>query len=69
MDLAYITSNNWNELEKLHERAFYFLSRCALVNERKHLLTSEYILNDWQKSRLSELEQWHRDMVKIGELA
>ena len=68
MDLQYVTSDNWAELEKLHERAYYFLGRCSLLNERKHLLTNEYVLNDWQKNRLTELEQWHRDMVLIGEI-
>ena len=67
-DLKYVTDDNWKEFDKVYERASYFLGRCSLLNERQHLLTNEYILNDWQKSRLAELEEWHYNMIKIGAL-
>jgi len=67
-DLKYVTSENWKEFEDKYHDADYFLGRCSLLNERKHLLTNEYILNNWQKSRLAELEEWHYNMVLIKEL-
>ena len=68
MDLTYITGENWEEFESKYHEANYFLGRCALLNERKHLLTNEYILNSWQTLRLAELEEWHYNMVLIKEL-
>ena len=56
MDLKYLSSNNWQEFEKQHSRAYHFLLHQSLLNEREHLRTNEYILNDWQKNRLAELE-------------
>ena len=68
MDLRHIYGENWNEFETKFKDAAYFLGKCSLKNELKHLLTNEYILNDWQKKRLAELEEWKRNMVIIGEL-
>ena len=63
-----LTLDQVAEFEKKHPRAKYFLERCHLINERKHLEINEYVLNDWQKNRLAELDQWHRDMVAMREI-
>ena len=66
--MKYINQEDWETFQAKFKDAAYFLQRRQLLNERRHLLTNEYILNDWQKKRLAELERWHEDMTIIGEL-
>lgn len=42
-----------------------YMNRCSLSNEYRYLSTNEYILNAWQKNRLTELRQHKAD--NLGE--
>lgn len=55
MDFGFITSNDMRDFETKHKQAYNFLLHRSLLNEKRHLETNEYILNEWQKKRLAEL--------------
>jgi hypothetical protein len=55
MNFGFITSNDMKDFETKHKPAYNFLLHRSLSNEKKHLETNEYILNDYEKKRLAEL--------------
>jgi len=54
-----------SELYRLFPRVESYINHCLIQNEYRYLKDNEYILNDWQKTRLAELrgyeEQFDRD--------
>ena len=54
--LSNLTRKDIESFEKKHPAAYNFLVRRSNRNEYLYLWDNQYVLNDWQKSRLSELE-------------
>ena len=50
------TAKDMKRFEEKHPDAYNFLLKRSLRNEYLYLWDNQYILNDWQKYRLIELE-------------
>jgi len=59
------TESDWDDFEKQYPRAFYFLGRRSLINERNNLFIRNK-LNEWETKRFAELNQWYRDMTAMN---
>jgi len=51
------TQDDMIEFEAKYPEAYNFLLNRSLLNEYKHLEANMIILNNWQKSRLQDLEK------------
>ena len=69
MDARYLTVDNLREFAARWPDAEAFLNRCSLRNERLMLRHYRDTLNEWQKTRLKELDELHeRQSKRQGEV-
>lgn len=59
-----LTEQQYEEMIKRFPGLESYLNRCLIQNEYRYLKDNEYILNDWQRNRLSELESYR--VQKMG---
>ena len=45
------------EFNRRFKSAVNYIRACQVVNEYRYLVDNEYILNEWQRARLSELRR------------
>jgi len=65
MDARYLTVDNLRAFSARWPDAEAFLNRCSLKNERSILRTHAGTLNEWQKTRLKELDELHASQAKM----
>jgi len=63
--MKHLTAKDWEDFERLHRSAFYFLLHRSLVRERIALLsTTPEHKSDWEKARLIELNELNENTGK-----
>ena len=54
--------NQYANLEKKFPGSTTFIIACENVNEYRYYRANEYILNGWEKARMSELENMYKSI-------
>ena len=55
--MRYTTAEDWNEMEKRYPDAMAYIRHCEVHNELRYYKDNEYILNEWEKKRMTDLEE------------